>query len=176
MADPGTVADDQPAPAGWAPAAPGSRRPRTVTLAVALIAAQVAVYAVGLLTTAVNREELDRIVRALPADSAGFAPYIGILSLAIALIIVLAVAVVFSLLAVLNLQGNNAGRIVTVVLCFIGLGLALKGAVHSFGLEAPLPGWYISLQIYAALLNAALYAGIIELLCVPASRPHFKAE
>src|SRR5688572_1469243 len=111
--------DDELASADQRVERAGPRRPITVTLAVALMALQVPVYAVGLLVGADNQAVLRQALRSFPAERADSIQYLGILPMAVAAALVLGIGVVFGVLAAFTLQGNSVGRALTLAGCFV---------------------------------------------------------
>jgi hypothetical protein len=83
----------------------------------------------------------------------------------------------FVVCAMFNNRGNNVTRIITWVLCGLGLccvGLGTVGAAMTPGSD--IPAWYLASQWISLVVSVALYVAVIVLLALPKSNDYFRPK
>lgn len=156
-------------------------RPAAVTAAVAAMAAVAVVSLVNAVVTVVSWDAVrDAALKDATtnqdasAQAENVARAFANAGVAVGLVVSLLLAAGFVVLALFNLQGNNATRITTWVVCGLALCCGLGGLATSVGVLGDYPGWLRGWVIGSAVVDSLLYVGIIVLLALPVSNAFFK--
>ncbi|MDT5036866.1 MAG: hypothetical protein QOE03_2051 [Micromonosporaceae bacterium] len=178
MTTPEPPATPQPNSFTTPPPLPSSQqrtRPSTVTTAAALIFVSVALGIIQLIVMLASRSVIEDIVRHQP--SSGMDPSTAVnIQLGIGGGCGLVVSILFAVLGVLVLRGNNAARITVWVLSGLSL-LCLGIGAASNALNPSMqfaPGWYRAYSIVSLVLSLVLNVAIIVLLARRPSNDYFR--
>lgn len=161
------------------PPLPASRlpRPTTVTAAAALIFASVALGLIQVIVTFASRNIIEDMVRHQVPNSNGMDPHTAVnVQLATSGGCGVIISILFAVLGVLILKGNNPARITVWVLgglSLLCLGVGAIANVLSSSMQFA-PGWYHAYAIVAAVLGLGINIAIIVLLALRPSNDYFR--
>jgi hypothetical protein len=166
---------DHPVPPLRSPAtAGGGARPRTVTIAALLLAAQAVIGLVGLTVSYALRDAVGETTMSANAIAKQFAEGPTNLSpLGVGCSVLLAGT--FLALTAFVLRASDPGRIAARVLSVAGLLLFVAGGLFSVPSPAKpsVPGWYSTYSAVGSLLGLAIAVAIIVLLAPRLSNGYF---
>lgn len=159
-----------------APPAERPPRPVTVTAAAGLMFFQVVLALLGGIMAIANKDIIrDAAEAQQPADGPQMdTDMIVNIGLAFGVGLNVVIAIVFVVLALLNMRGSNVARIITWVVCGLFLCCVGFGFIGSFQQTDAVPGWYTAYSIINAALGLLIYIGVIVLLALPISNKFFK--
>ncbi len=151
-------------------------RPVTVTAAAGLMLFQVVLSLLGAIMTIANKDIIrDAAEAQQPADGPQMdTDTIVNVALVFGIGFSVVIAIVFVVLALLNLRGSNVARIITWVVCGLFLCCTGFGFIGSFQQTDAVPGWYTAYSIINAVLALLIYIAVIVLLALPISNKFFK--
>jgi hypothetical protein len=152
-------------------------RPTTVTAAAGLIFASVALGVIQLVVTFASRDIIEDMLRHQTSNGNGMDPHTGAnIQLATSGGCGIVIAILFAVLGVLILKGNNAARITVWVLSGISLLCLGVGAIaNALGSAMKFaPGWYQAYSIVAIVLSLGINIAVAVLLALRPSNDYFR--
>jgi hypothetical protein len=153
-----------------------------VTLAAALMVAQVLLSLLGTIIAVTNQDILRSVAEASAEQqgASGATPSVDTLvtiSLVTIIGFALVIAIAFLVLTLFILRGSNVARIITWVVCGLFLCCTGYSGVSALSMQdVELPGWYTAFSTASALIQLLIYIGVIVLLALPPSNSYFKPK